>query len=251
MRPVVVGIVPAHNHAKWVGDAIRALAEQTYPVGHIVVVDDGSTDGTADAVIGLMTESLEEVDHWQGRKLVRGHLGGTDISLLMGPHPVGPAAARNAAFRFVWNGATHFAMCDSDDFYHPDKVRISMECFKDPAVGMVYTDYETLRESDGLRVREYKRPFDRDYMLASGECLPNCDSVVSIDALAKAGVFDESLRTCEDLDLWFRLSAHHVIWHEPTNLLTIRVGDHSSTSRVPQETWSACYQKVMERARQC
>jgi glycosyltransferase involved in cell wall biosynthesis len=252
-EPLVTAVIPLHNHRSWVTDAVNSVAAQDYPNKRIVVVDDGSSDGSADAVLSLLEKPAAGVlktlagtpKGWQGK--LKGH----EVSLLLVRYEQagGPSFARNRGMEAGWEGTRYFAFLDSDDLYMPGKISKSVNVFErgQGAFAVVYSDYDTLRE-DGLRLRQFKEPYSRRRLLE--ECLPNCDSLISAKAIEQVDGFDETLRCCEDLDLWLRLSEHFLLAHVPESLLTIRVGLHSSTTTVPSETWRRCYARVFEKLRE-
>jgi glycosyltransferase involved in cell wall biosynthesis len=219
--------------------AASSFASQRHPDKALVVVDDGSSDGSWDEVRSAMAGTEE---HAGG---VRGRLCGIPAVLLRHDSPRGPAAARNSGIRSAWGWADCFALLDSDDEYLPGKVEESVAAMEaDPMVGVVYTDYLTVAP-DGLVTREFKEPYSRERL--TRECVVNCDSLVTKAALEAAGLFDESLRVCEDYDLWLRVTEHRLAHHVPKALVSIRVGGHSSTSTVNREVWEGCHRRVFEK----
>lgn len=249
-NPSVTVVIPVHNHAGWVNDAIDSVASQDYRPLRIVVVDDGSTDGSSDAVLrrlyklrgpavqGEPFAALGKLTKW-----------GVDVMVQRFKEARGPAFARNWGMRIGWEGTDIFGLLDSDDLYSPGKVSRSVAKFVEcpEHVGVVYSDYDTLRP-DGVRLRQYKEPFDRFVLLR--ECIVNCDSLVSKKAVEACGLMDEEMRVCEDYDWWVRISERFMLVHLPESLVTVRVGEHSSTSSVPKEVWQWCYQRVMNKARE-
>jgi glycosyltransferase involved in cell wall biosynthesis len=252
MEPLVTVIIPCHNHACWVMDAIRSAAEQDYPHKRIVLVDDGSDDNSHLIAASLMGQPLaptrqEEV--WT----CWGKVKNTDCTLQIQrlPRAHGPSFARNWGILVTRESAGDVYMfLDSDDYYLPGKMRKSVAAFcEDPqAIGMVYSDYDTLTP-EGVRTRLFSEPYDGDRLLQDNIINPN--SLVSKRALETVGGFDEGLRVCEDYDMWLRLAEHFSIIHIPESLAVKRVGPHDSTSTVPGERWRADYiqvkQKAMER----
>ena len=93
----VTALIPAYNSAAWIAEALDSVAAQTAPPDEVIVVDDGSTDGTAD-----IAESL----------------GATCLR----PGRVGVSAARNLGVRAA--SGELIALLDSDDAWTPDKLEI-------------------------------------------------------------------------------------------------------------------------------
>lgn len=245
MKPRVTAVIPCHNHEEWVEDAIFSVGKQSYPNLQIVVVDDGSKDRSAHYVRNCIVSPQKE------RAIIRGKLimYNTPITVLQFKDGHGPSFARNRGISYAWENTDIFAFLDADDMYEPGKIEKSVnKIMEDPSViGGVYSDFDTLNPVTGLRLRQYKEPYCRFRLIQ--ECIANCDSLVTKEALAYAGGFDESMRVCEDYMLWVSIAERFLICHLPESLVTIRVGDHSSTSSVPKETWEACWQKVAQRTR--
>lgn len=239
-------IIPCHNHEQWVGKAIESVLAQTHQNKRIVVVDDGSTDNSARVVTDYITTDSMQVSALQFPYWFSGQTAcGVSICLLRFNQPSGPSFARNVGIQES-PGADVFFFLDSDDLYAPTKIERSINKWLQDKenIGAVYSDYDTLN-ANGLRLRQYKQPFSREVLL--GECIVNCDSMVSAAALKKVGAFDEQLRVCEDYDLWLRISEHFLIAHIPESLVTVRVGEHSSTSQVAKERWNWCYSRVFDK----
>lgn len=240
-EPIVTIIIPCHNHAKWVNEAVDSAASQDYPFKRIVVVDDGSTDGSADLVLKRLYKPRgPEV---QGEPFAAaGKLTTWDTQVMIqrfkSSH--GPSFARNWGMKVGWDGTDIFAFLDSDDTFSGGKITKSVAKFTE-GVGAVYSDYDTLNDA-GLRLRQFKEPFSRQRLVR--ECIVNCDSLVSKQAIFECGGFDESLRCCEDFDLWLRVSEKFLIYHLAESLVTVRVGTHSSSATVDKSVWNACYSRV-------
>lgn len=251
-EPRVTAVVPLHNHAAWVWGAVESVAVQDYKSKRIVVVDDGSTDGSHERVVGrlyrpraVVVEGLGCQAAWVGTV----PNNGTEVTLVRFDRASGPSFARNRGMELGIHahGAEVFAFLDSDDLYEPGKISKSVARLRQPGVGAVYSDFDTLRP-DGLRLRQWKEPFSRERLMR--ECIVNCDSLVSAEAIRECDGFDETMRVCEDFDLWVRVSEKFLVSHVAESLVTIRVGQHSSTATVASETWRRCHARVFEKAKE-
>jgi glycosyltransferase involved in cell wall biosynthesis len=114
-RPAITVVMPVHNREAWVGQAIESVLAQTWSDFELLVVDDGSTDGTAE--------------------VLRRHR--SRITLLSSPH-TGAYAARNLALRR--SQAELVAFIDSDDVWHSDRLECQLPRLDDPQVGLVFGD---------------------------------------------------------------------------------------------------------------
>ena len=187
----LAAVVPSRNGMPWVVDAVRSALEQQDPPDELIVVDDGSSDGTAAALEAAFGDAVT---------LVRGRFGSA-------------AAARNAGWRAArspWIG-----FLDADDLWFPEKTRVAAQVLDGrSAVAWFFSD-GAFRTLDGelhaswlQTYADMSEPyvgqpvaelFEVNFILTSSV-------VVRRDALEKLGGFDERLSHAEDLDLWIRLA---------------------------------------------
>jgi glycosyltransferase involved in cell wall biosynthesis len=125
-EPSVTAVIPAYNSERFLADAIDSVLAQTYPIDQIIVVDDGSSDGTAE-----VAARFPEVEY------LRKENGGA-------------SSARNFAMPLVTGRL--IAFLDADDVWVPTKTELQVREFsKSPKLGLVYSG---LFVTDGdLRVR--------------------------------------------------------------------------------------------------
>lgn len=122
-------VIPAYNAERWISESVKSVVEQTYEHLEIVLVDDGSTDCTAE----LAEESLR-----RGRFPYR---------ILVQPNG-GAAAARNRGWQAARGEWVQFL--DSDDLLHPRKVEVQIaQLVAHQAVDVLYSDWRRLVWSDG------------------------------------------------------------------------------------------------------
>lgn len=186
--PEISVIIPTYNRRELLLRALESVFSQTHPIDEIVVIDDGSTDGSEAAVRERHGDRIRYV--WQVN--------------------AGVSAARNRGMSIA-NGK-YFALLDSDDEWLPDKTTLQLEWLRaHPDFGMVLCDVE--------RVDGEHRPIDifrrRDTIPEDGWVLR---WIIHNPALAPASVmfrrevfediggFDEDLRTAEDLDFHLRVA---------------------------------------------
>lgn len=243
MNPFVTAVLPLHNHEDFVQDAVWSVVRQGYRPLQIVVVNDGSTDGSRDRVIEIM-KSPKQLGN-----VFLGQIEYLKIALLDYQTARGPSFARNMGIKYAFPETDIFAFLDSDDVYRPGKIALSVAKLVDnPLAGVVYSDYETLNPKTGYAGREYKEPYSKERLLR--ECVVNCNSLVKKEVFSKMGLFDVGLRVCEDYDVWLRASDLCMVLHIPEPLVQLRIGERSATSTVAKETWEKCYARVMEKTRQ-
>lgn len=202
-------IIPAFNYARFLGCAIDSALAQTYPNCEIIVVDDGSTDNTAE-VVACYGDRVRYL-HQQN---------------------AGLSAARNrgikaASFQFL-------AFLDADDELLPDMVNVCLRAFsKLPhEFGVVASEKIKIDANGGLLEGEKlikKRGSDREVnsrdLLLRNRFMPS-SVIVKKSVFHDCGNFDTTLRSSEDRDMWIRIGARHRIHLLSTPLVRIR--KHSS-----------------------
>ncbi|MER5529868.1 bifunctional polysaccharide deacetylase/glycosyltransferase family 2 protein [Streptomyces sp. NPDC002677] len=195
-EPVSV-IVPAYNESAGIEAAVRSLVASDHPV-EIIVVDDGSTDGTADLV-----ESLG----LPGVRVIRQRNAGKPAAL-----NTGLAAA----------GCDLVVMVDGDTVFEPDAVRTIVQPFADPRVGAVSGNAKVVNRG-GLLGRwqhiEYVVGFNLDRRLFDlAECMPTVPGAVGAfrrrALLALGGVSDVTLAEDTDLTMALCRAGWRVVYEE-------------------------------------
>ncbi len=106
-KPLVSVIMPCHNAERWVGEAIESCLNQTYPNVEVIVVDDGSTDGSGDVIRRFALASQEKIKHLSQTR-------------------AGSNSARNAGMRA--SCGDYLLFLDSDDLLFPNSVQNLMNC---------------------------------------------------------------------------------------------------------------------------
>ncbi len=193
--PLVSVIVPCFNAAATIRETLLSIMGQTYARMEIIVVDDGSSDGSARIV-----EQLASTD-----RRIR----------LISQQNQGVAAARNAGI-LASNGA-HIAPIDADDLWAPDKLARQMEVFElcGDRVGVVYTWYAQI-DAQSRVISLHHRPDDEGQVLGRicrNNFVGNGSSAVMRKRLVEqVGGYDPGLRAqggqgCEDWKLLLQLSA--------------------------------------------
>ena len=204
--PTFSVIMPVYNHVRYVGEAIESVLCQSFDNWELIVVDDGSTDGSADAI----AELLDRHD---------ASAGGRQRIALLHQANLGPAAARNAALdsaRGPW-----LAYLDSDDVWYPDTLQHYADTIEAHPQAAFIHGYRHRLNPDGsvteLPGEFQQRPtgtaelFGRMYL--SHLCVCYRRSLLDV-----AGRYDAALRSCEDYELYLRLSLH--CRFEPLGLAT-------------------------------
>jgi glycosyltransferase involved in cell wall biosynthesis len=176
-------VIPVRNRQQWIARAIESALAQTVPPSEVIVVDDGSTDGTVDVV-----------RRYDVRLLRRD--GG------------GAYAARNEAIRAA--RAPLIAFLDSDDVWLPHKLERQLPRFGDPQVGVVFGDARIGRGSAFANMppgHATRRDFVRGNFIAFST------AVVRRECFETCGFFDERLSA--DYLAFFRIAARYRLAYVP------------------------------------
>ena len=186
MKPEVSVIIPTYNRCAMVIEAVESVMAQRDVAFELIVVDDGSSDGTV--------EQLR--DRFAGE---------SRIGLLSIAHS-GPAAARNRGVGVAQ--AELIAFLDSDDLWMSDKLTRQLAFMREnPAYAIAQTQEIWMR--NGRRVNSGRRHRKRGgniFVDSLRTCLISPSAVIMRrDLFNDAGGFDERLAACEDYDLWLRL----------------------------------------------
>ena len=202
-------VIPTYNRADFVREAIASVLRQDYPDIEIIVVDDGSRDGTA-AVVSQFGPTVQYL--WQENR--------------------GVSAARNRGVA-VSTGVL-IAFLDSDDLWLPNKVAAQVACFEAHAAAQAcHTDEMWIRR--GVRVNErrsHRKQGGWQFLASLPRCVISPSAIMVRRALwDRLGGFDESLPACEDYDLWLRLTAVVPVSFLPERLVVKRGGHADQLSR--------------------
>jgi glycosyltransferase involved in cell wall biosynthesis len=199
-------VIPSYNCGSTLARSIASALAQTYPPLEVIVVDDGSTDDTA-AVAGSF---------------------GPAVRYIRQPN-AGPSAARNTGLRAA--AGEWIALLDADDTWAPRKLELqSAALMKTRDAVLAYTGF-VLRYDDGCRRIKAIVAAERCWpLLRYRNCVPHSSVLVRREAMIAAGGYDETLRTCEDWDLWVRLRQHHrfVSLSEPLMEYAVRANSLSA-----------------------
>lgn len=209
-EPLVSIVMPVRNRAGCVGEAIASVLAQGYSNWELLVVDDGSSDGT--------------------RMAVEGFLGDARIRLASIDHS-GPCGARNHALREARGELV--AYLDSDNTWFPAFLATTVAAFAaDPALRLVYGALASEAHAPG-QLRLLLDKFDRRRLEEANYI--DLNAVVHRRALFDSlGGFDESLARAVDWDLLLRYSAAGGVRALPVLAARYRVRDQQRiTDTVP------------------
>ena len=228
-NPLVSVVIPCYNRETFIADAIESALAQTHQNLEILVVDDGSSDGT--------------------ETVIKRYLNDPRVRYFKHETNRGIPAARNTAIRQA--RGEYVALLDSDDMWLPNKVEAQLRVFsRDLArqVGLVWSDAyfkDNLgnTETGGASVPDdigslppeifLKRLFQQNFIIAQ-------TVMVRRSCFDKVGLLDEMLTGgSDDYDFWLRLAPHFKFAYVPIPLVVARLhgGNHSDADRQIRDTF--------------
>jgi glycosyltransferase involved in cell wall biosynthesis len=214
-------IIPTHNRAHTLHEAIDSALAQTYPPHEIIVADDGSTDGTR-RVVASYGKRVRFVHH----------------------DAKSPSRTRNLGIRAMTGDVAAFL--DSDDVWVPRKLEIQAAALRaNPGADMALCNFHFMNEAGrkfGDAVVKPGRRHEGNFMKSFlGGFLPVATSGVVIrkSALDRTGGFDQSLYLGEDFDLWIRVALGGKTLYSDESLCTMRVHPVSISSVSKTQLWLA------------
>lgn len=246
--PVVTIIIPNYNHKDYFVEALDSIVKQDYPNKQIVFVDDASTDDSFTKLKEMMNVTGDLKHPEEVVDAIYGQYNSINTIAMKLRDNHGVAYARNIAIKTVWEHTHIFAFLDADDMYEPTKISKSVTKFLEypNEIGVVYSDYIEQNDINNTSIPKFHESFDRLKLLKT--CILNNDSLISKLALEQCGLYDQSFNTCEDYDLWIRLSKKFMFIHLPQCLVYVRISKNNLTSRVSPEEWNNNWSKVKENA---
>lgn len=210
--PSVSVIIPTYNRCALLARALDSVLAQTRCADEVIVVDDGSQDGTADFVRHAYPQ----------------------VHLLV-QRNAGVSAARNRGITCATG--EWIALLDSDDVWLPTKLAMQLQALtQQPGFRLVHCDEVWIRK--GVRVNPMKKHKKRGGFIFQ-YCLPLCcispsSVLIERSVFETLGNFDESLPACEDYDLWLRICAREPVLYLDQPLLQ-KYGGHSD--QLSQQYW--------------
>lgn len=192
-------VIPLYNKSRSIVNTIKSVLNQSYQDFEIVVVDDGSTDGSAEAVRAIEDNRIRLIQKENG----------------------GVCSARNAG---ITNARyDYIALLDADDVWDKDYLLEQKRLIEDfPEAALWGINFAELYDGQLMRELETGLPKGFRGIVEDYFGLPTkkgrvsdlfCSSSVVIrkEAFAKAGLFDERIKYSEDIDMWYRIIANYPV----------------------------------------
>ncbi len=199
-------VIPTYNRADFVARAIESVLEQSYKPFEIVVVDDGSSDAT-----------YKKLQNYPIRYIYQNNRG--------------VSAARNKGIKAA--KSEWIALLDSDDIWHKSKLLKQVAFHKNnPHILFSHTHERWIRNGVEKKYsKRLKKPSGWCFWQNLDACKIACSSVmIHKSVFEDVGLFDESLRVCEDYEMWLRISQKYEIGFLNEKLITKYAG-HTQLSQ--------------------
>jgi glycosyltransferase involved in cell wall biosynthesis len=208
-------IIPAFNAAHYLPTAIESVVSQTFDDWRILLVDDGSTDNTAEVVAPFLDRL------------------GSKISYIK-QNNRGLPAARNTAIRA--STAEFLALLDADDVWLPCRLAESLKTLADrPQAGLAYGLVTNIDPEGRLGTtfegnRRYAEGHIAPYIYMRKVELPCPTMTFRRKCVDEVGLFDETMRATEDRDLWLRIALRYEVAFVPKVIAHYRTSPGSMST---------------------
>ena len=185
-KPLVSIIMPVYNEEASIKKAIKTVIDQTYKKFELIVIDDGSTDGTSNIV-----KTLQELDE--------------RIIYLRNEENRGTTYSLNRGLRKA--SGEYIARIDGDDWYHPRKLELQVKFLEGRnEYGIVGTFYILVDESGrAVKVRLPVTHSEIMKRMAYRNAFAHSSIMVRRSVLDMVGYYDERYEYAQDYDLYFRI----------------------------------------------
>jgi glycosyltransferase involved in cell wall biosynthesis len=217
--PTVSAVIPSYNYGHFVGEAVESVLSQKYePKVEVVVVDDGSTDDTRER-LAKYGDRIRYV-HQQNRGL---------------------SGARNTGIREA--KGEWIALLDADDVWHADKTALQMRFALDNDFDVIGSPGKFFCPPE-LDPNPPVRRFDATDFL-TGTHISSSTTIVKKRCFDIVGLFDETLRSVEDRDMWLRLAARFLVGavDSPVTLHRTHQGQMSKNAGRMLSNYERCLDK--------
>jgi len=188
--PTLISVVmPSYNAAATVEEAVASVLGQSYPQVELVVVDDGSTDGSTEILQRLAAEHPDRIT-------------------LIYQHRSGPFAARNAALAHA--RGNYIAFLDADDTWHPDALRQLHDALQAASADIAYCGWQDFGDATADPTPKLLPEFGAHQAAShflENEPWPIHSVLIRRQLIDDLRGFSERAPTAMDVDLWLRMLA--------------------------------------------
>lgn len=205
-KPFVSAIITTFNRRAFLREALASVLSQDYENMEVMVIDDGSSDGSFEEARGMPLRYV-----WKENG--------------------GISSARNLGISL--SKGSHIAFLDCDDLWKKHKLTAQIEALTSSDAPLVYTNETWLRNGKHLNQKKRHAKF-------SGwiyhHCLPLCiispsSALIERRLFEEVGPFDETMPVCEDYDMWLRITCRYPVLFLEDSLIVKRGGHEDQLSK--------------------
>ena len=231
MSVTVSVIIPAFNRVDFIQETIDSALSQSFRDFEIIVIDDGSTDGTYEKLLEY-GDQLNLITH-KGRA------------------NKGQSASINKGLKQA--SGKYIVILDSDDFWEPKKLEVQVKYLEDhPAIGLVYSNgYGTNSVGDiiySYHSKDHEDPQDANAVLLDCYMALPVNAMVRKDVYDQVGFFNEEYRAAQDHDMLIRIAEVCKFAYLPNFLFYYRRHGDSISHTKLDVRWKTGF-KILEAAR--
>lgn len=226
--PKVSVVIPAYNAMSYLPETLDSVLEQTFTDFEVLIIDDGSSDAIQSWVAETVTDPRMK---------------------LISQTNQGLSAARNTGIANAQG--QYIAFLDADDLWAPTKLEEQVRCLdENPTVGLVY-NWIALIDADGKPTGRIMGGDIEGNVLTEilQRNIIDCPSVlVRQECFEKVGVFDPTLRSVEDWDMWIRIAMHYsfAVTKKPLVCYRQHAGNMSKNWRVMEQAFHQVIEKTFQ-----
>lgn len=222
MRKKVSIVIPVYNGSNYLSEAIDSALAQTYQNIEIIVVNDGSNDN--DATERIVLSYGDKIRYFKKEN------GGVASALNMG--------IRNME-------GEYFSWLSHDDVYYPDKVKKEIEAIQNSGdeTTLVQCEYDFYDMGTGTKTAtDFHKYYSIEQLTNSVFSVLQlqihaCAALVHKSHFERVGLFDETIRTVQDIEMWFRLYRNQKVLFIPESLYMVR--EHAEAGNKTEKTYFA------------
>ena len=224
--PAITVIVPSYNHVNFIENALDSIANEDYLNKQIVVVDDGSTDGSAQKIFNFLNDKKE--NDIENIPLIQGFYKNTKtkLNLIACNNNKNPSSAKNIAIKAFLKTTDAFCFLDSDDLNINNKIKECsyILCKSWGTVGCVYNDYIIRDFELKTDTYVYNQPFDIVKPSENLNIVSN--SLIPKYVFDEIGFFNEEFDVYENNEFSIKLINSYLCYHIPKILNIVNYGSH-------------------------
>ncbi|OGX57910.1 MAG: hypothetical protein A2447_01900 [Omnitrophica WOR_2 bacterium RIFOXYC2_FULL_38_12] len=199
-NPLISVIMPTYNRSTMAGNAAISVLQQSYNNIELIIVDDGSSDGTKDIIKALNDTRIKYIRHETNK---------------------GGSAARNTGIKS--SKGDYLSFIDDDNIWMPEILELQYKTFSNssPDIGIVYV-WQEVRSLENNELLWKTQPTLKGNLKGQflyGQGIGGMNFLTRRECLNKIGLFDENLKACQDWDLLKRLSEHYSFDFIPKELV--------------------------------